>query len=531
MRTLHQPQARHIRHIPYIFSAVLLCLTGVLPICAPICAPLCAQTLAQRNWVGSGVTVEPWWQRAVFYRIDPDKFQDSDGDGKGDLAGVTQRLDYLQSLGVDALILDSTSSSESDAGPTPSTLLPEEFDDLARTAVGRHLRVLVELGMPASQGADAQYIEAAREWLNQGAAGLYIPTRKLEEVDGANHIALLLHQLRALTNSFPGERVLLADAPAKPDQDLLKALARETQLTASTPISTTTPTAASLRSQLTAALGNIASTQTAPVKSGRHTAAAGEANPLLLAARVPAVRVPEETDAAAKEGLERALAVMLLVSRSAVLLEYGQELGLDTAGTSEPLMQWTPTNLKPKPKPPAPTPEEPSYETFHAFIPPLPKDLLPPPRMPEVVVTYEPLPVLIDPDSLPGFTAGTFDTALAAPNGAMANVGTEQNDPESLLNLYRQLIQLHHDNATVRSGAETLLDHDTEDTLVWERKAPASSRTSTNVVAACNLSDKPVVLGDLGALPARGLRSLLNPAPKADLLTVAPYAVLVGEAR
>jgi alpha-glucosidase len=479
--------------------------------------------------VGSGVTVEPWWQRAVFYRIDPGKFQDSDGDGKGDLAGITQRLDYLQSLGVDALILDSTSESKPDAGPTTSTLLTGEFDDLVRAAVGRHLRALVELGAPASQGADAQYIDAARGWLNQGAAGLYIPTRKLEEVDGASHIALLLHQLRALTNSFPGERVLLADAPAKPDQDLLNALARETQLTASAPISTATPTAASLRAQLTAALGNVAaSTQTAPVKSGRHAAATSETNPLLLAARVP-----EETDAAAKEGLERALAVMLLVSRSAVLLEYGQELGLDTAGTSEPLMQWTPTNLKPKPRPepPAPKPEGPTYETFHAYIPPLPKNLLPPPRMPDVVVTYDPVLVFVDPNSLPGFTTGTFDTALAAPNGATANVGTEQNDPKSLLNLYRQLIQLHHDNATVRSGAETLLDHDAEDALVWERRAPASSRTSANVVAACNLSDKPVVLDDLGAVSTHGLRSLLSPKPTGDLLTVDPYAVLVGEAR
>jgi hypothetical protein len=516
MRTLHQPQARHIRHI---LSPVLLCLIGVLPICA--------QTLAQRNWVGSGVSVEPWWQRAVFYRIDPGKFQDSAGDGKGDLTGVQQRLDYLQSLGVDALILKSTTP----ANPATSALSAEGFDDLVRAAVGRHLRVLVELGAPASQGADAQYIEAAREWLNQGAAGLYIPTRKLEEVDGASHIALLLHQLRALTNSFPGERVLLAGAPAKPDQDLLKAVAKETQLTTSAAISTTTPTAASLRSQLTAALGSAAaSTQTAPVKSGRHATAAGEANPLLLAARVP-----EETDAAAKEGLERALAVLLLASRAAVLLEYGQELGLDATETSEPLMQWTPTNLTrqpaQEPAAPAPKPAEPSYEGFQAYIPPLPKNLLPPPTMPVVVETYEPVPVLIDPNTLPGFTPGTFDTTLAAPNGATANVGTEQNDPGSLLHLYRQLIQLHHDNATVRNGAETVLDRDTEDALVWIRRAPASSRTSANVLAACNLSDKPVVLDDLGAVSMRGLRSLLSPKPTGDLLTVAPYAVLVGEAR
>jgi alpha-glucosidase len=44
-----------------------------------------------------------WWQNAVIYEIYPRSFQDSNGDGVGDLNGITQRLDYLQSLGVDAI--------------------------------------------------------------------------------------------------------------------------------------------------------------------------------------------------------------------------------------------------------------------------------------------------------------------------------------------------------------------------------------------------------------------------------------------
>ena len=48
---------------------------------------------------------DPWWKHAVFYEIYPRSFQDSDGDGIGDLNGITQRLDYLQSLGVDAIWL------------------------------------------------------------------------------------------------------------------------------------------------------------------------------------------------------------------------------------------------------------------------------------------------------------------------------------------------------------------------------------------------------------------------------------------
>jgi len=46
-----------------------------------------------------------WWRRAVFYEIALISFQDSNGDGKGDLPGLLQRLDYLKWLGVDALWL------------------------------------------------------------------------------------------------------------------------------------------------------------------------------------------------------------------------------------------------------------------------------------------------------------------------------------------------------------------------------------------------------------------------------------------
>ncbi|HEX3160727.1 MAG TPA: alpha-amylase family glycosyl hydrolase, partial [Gemmatimonadaceae bacterium] len=44
-----------------------------------------------------------WWQRGIIYQIYPRSFMDANGDGVGDLAGIAQRLDYLEWLGVDAV--------------------------------------------------------------------------------------------------------------------------------------------------------------------------------------------------------------------------------------------------------------------------------------------------------------------------------------------------------------------------------------------------------------------------------------------
>ena len=50
-------------------------------------------------------SADPWWKHAVIYEAYPRSFQDSNGDGVGDLKGITERLDYLQSLGINAIWL------------------------------------------------------------------------------------------------------------------------------------------------------------------------------------------------------------------------------------------------------------------------------------------------------------------------------------------------------------------------------------------------------------------------------------------
>ena len=94
-----------------------------------------------------------WWQRGIVYQIYPLSFQDSNGDGKGDLNGIRQRLDYLVWLGVDAMWISPIYPSPmKDFGydisdycniaPTFGTLA--DFDRLLEEAHARGLRVILD---------------------------------------------------------------------------------------------------------------------------------------------------------------------------------------------------------------------------------------------------------------------------------------------------------------------------------------------------------------------------------------------------
>ena len=94
-----------------------------------------------------------WWERGVVYQVYPRSFQDSNGDGVGDLAGIEQRLDYLVSLGVDAIWLSPVFPSPmADFGYDVAdycaidTLFGTlaEFDRLLAAAHGRGLKLLLD---------------------------------------------------------------------------------------------------------------------------------------------------------------------------------------------------------------------------------------------------------------------------------------------------------------------------------------------------------------------------------------------------
>jgi len=96
----------------------------------------------------------PWWQNGTIYQIYPKSFQDSTGNGHGDLAGVTQRLDYLQQLGIDAIwITPVYNSPQVDNGydvadycsidPAYGTM--DDFDALVAAAHQRGIRIVMDM--------------------------------------------------------------------------------------------------------------------------------------------------------------------------------------------------------------------------------------------------------------------------------------------------------------------------------------------------------------------------------------------------
>lgn len=113
-----------------------------------------------------------WWENAAIYQVYPRSFQDSDGDGVGDLHGIETRLDHLVDLGVDGLWLSPIHPSPlADFGydvsdykavdPVYGTL--EDFDRLIAAADERGLRVLMDL-VPCHTSIEHPWFREHPDW-------------------------------------------------------------------------------------------------------------------------------------------------------------------------------------------------------------------------------------------------------------------------------------------------------------------------------------------------------------------------------
>src|SRR6202041_774933 len=134
--------------------------------------------VAQTSMVGASRAPSSdsiWWKHAVIYEIYPRSFQDSNGDGVGDLNGISSRLDYLQALGVDAIwISPMYPSPQVDFGydisdyenvdPQYGTL--KDFDRLVAEAKQRNIRVILDMVLNHTSDKHQWFVDAASSRTN-----------------------------------------------------------------------------------------------------------------------------------------------------------------------------------------------------------------------------------------------------------------------------------------------------------------------------------------------------------------------------
>ncbi len=113
-----------------------------------------------------------WYKDAIFYEVYPRGFHDANGDGDGDLAGLTAKLDYLQELGIDCLwLMPIYASPLKDDGydiadfrqihPTIGTVA--DFETLTKAAHARGIRIIADLVINHTSDQHPWFQEARRD--------------------------------------------------------------------------------------------------------------------------------------------------------------------------------------------------------------------------------------------------------------------------------------------------------------------------------------------------------------------------------
>lgn len=112
-----------------------------------------------------------WWQTAVIYQIYPRSFQDSNGDGIGDLKGIISRLDYLEKLGITAIWLSPVYQSPNDDNGYDISdyqdIMTEfgtmaEMDALIKQAEKRNIKIIMDLVVNHTSDEHKWFIESRK---------------------------------------------------------------------------------------------------------------------------------------------------------------------------------------------------------------------------------------------------------------------------------------------------------------------------------------------------------------------------------
>ncbi len=157
----------------------ICCVLAILPILlCGLSTPTSAQARAAATSAGQATHNAVWWKNAVIYEIYPRSFKDSNGDGIGDLNGITSRLDYLQKLGVNAIWLTPIyPSPQVDFGYDISNYeaidsqygTMSDFDHLVAAAKKHNIRVIMDLVLNHTSDQDPWFKESASSRTNPKA--------------------------------------------------------------------------------------------------------------------------------------------------------------------------------------------------------------------------------------------------------------------------------------------------------------------------------------------------------------------------
>jgi len=589
-------------HLPSAFRRAIaaVCLYGTLFAAPP---RLVSQV---QPAVGAVHSADPWWHHAVVYEIYPRSFQDTTGDGIGDLSGITQRLPYLHHLGVDAIwISPMYPSPQVDFGydisdyeavdPQYGTMA--DMDRLIKEANQNNIKVLLDMVMNHTSDKHKWFIEAAssrtnpkhdwyvwndgkainapgvtdyqkkyehegrvppnnwvslfggsawewvpavrqfyyhkfykqqpdlnwrnpevekamfgvlRFWLDRGVSGFRldaIPTlfedpqlRDERDLGGVNaqgdpnlndeytnmlpEVHDVQRRMRKVIDSYPGDRVLIGETYLPNTRELLKWYGTDAHEELQLPMDTLVgfhsegggPSSPNVALNLAHFRETLTDMQTV----------LGDNWPLLVFDNHDNPRSWDRFgDGAHNPEIAKLISTVLLTTRATALMYYGEEIGMKTSTPQRKEDVKDPIGITGWPK--------------------------------EKGRDGERTPMQWDGSSQAGFSTNPHTWLPVASDYKTVNVASEEKDPHSQFNWFRQLIELRRTNPALHNGKEFMLDNKNANVLSFARVSGSDA-----VVVALNFSSQPQTISlDVSPAGIQGssVQTILTDAPDLSATT------------
>ena len=543
-----------------------------------------------------GTSSSPWWKHALVYEIYPRSFQDTNGDGIGDINGIIQRLGYLQSLRVNAIWLTPIyPSPQKDFGydisnyeaidPMFGTMV--DFDHLLAAAKSHHIRVIMDMVMNHTSDQSPWFIEsrssrtnpkrdwyiwrdgkgpgippnnwesefggsawtfdsttkqwyyhkflaaqpdlnwrnpavekamfdACRFWLNKGVAGFRLdaipelfedpelrnekilpgtnevgnPNEEQNRTENLPEVHVVMRALRKMVDSYPGDRVLIGETYLDNIQSQLEWYGGKAHNELQLPM------------DMQVGFIDRLDVNEFRTKINQAETELDGYMPLFVFDNHDNDRSWNRYgDAKHDAAIARIVAAILLTTRSADLMYYGQEIGMVT----------TPPKTLAEVKDPDGIRGWPKYKGRDG----------------------ERTPMQWDSGKNAGFSTAAKTWLPIPASYKTVNVQVESGEPDSLLNWYKHLITMRAENPALRDGQNIMVDTSNPDVLSYLRKIPGAG---PSVLVAMNFTDESHTLSY--NLQAQGIQSSHATALLADQgvekdvdlnhVTLPPFAVFIG---